>query len=121
MKEKSKQKTEVQELFEFIREHMPLKSEVAMKDDLARFATKDDLVAIKSDIVAMKSDIVAMKSDLTEQIEDVKRFVTDKLEQNKEEIIDRLTPTEKAVDKDVVMVLDHERRIRIIEKQYARA
>ena len=55
------------------------------------------------------------------QVRGLKSYVEEKLETVKEEIIERLTPTEKAVDTDSEMLVDHERRIRVLEKPPARA
>ncbi len=55
------------------------------------------------------------------QVTGLKSYVEEKLETVKEEIIERLTPTEKAVDTDSEMLMDHERRIRVLEKNAARA
>jgi hypothetical protein len=55
------------------------------------------------------------------QVTGLKSYVDERLETVKEEIIERLTPTEKAVDTDSEMLVDHERRIRVLEKNAARA
>lgn len=50
------------------------------------------------------------------QVTGLKSYVDERLETVKEEIIERLTPTEKAVDTDSEMLVDHERRIHVLEK-----
>jgi|GEM_PF-6552319 len=74
---------------------------MATKDDLKGFATKDDLngFATKDDLRAY-----ATKNDL-------ERF--------KEEILEEIRPIAKAVDKDAVTLVGHEKRITMLERKAA--
>lgn len=64
-------------------------------------------------------DILQAVVAVQAQVTGLKSYVDERLETVKEEIIERLTPTEKAVDTDSEMLLDHERRIRVLEKNAA--
>ena len=96
---------DLKDLMGFVKDHMATKadiaeirSEMATKENLENYATKDDLQNF------------ATKDDL-------RNFATkDDLQTVKEEILDAIHPTEKAVDKDAVTIVDHGRRISRIEK-----
>jgi hypothetical protein len=65
-------------------------------------------------------DILQAVVAVQAQVTGLKSYVDEKLETVKEEIIERLTPTEKAVDTDAETLVDHERRIRALENNVVR-
>ena len=96
---------EVTDMLSFIVEHM---------------ATKDDIASIESRM-ATKKDIANIESRMAtkEDLKDLEERMIFKIDDTKEEIIDRLLPTERALDKDAVTLVNHEHRIARIEKRLA--
>jgi len=68
-------------------------------------------------VLSLQEQFIAEKREMREYVNDT---LDTKLAAFKEEIILRLTPTEKAVDTDAEMLVDHERRIRALEKNVVR-
>ena len=93
-------------MMSYVVENMATKDDIkdmATKDDLKNFAKKDDLknFATKDDLknFATKDDVRAI------------------VDGAKEEILAVVRPIERAVDKDAVTVVKHEKRITRIERQ----
>jgi hypothetical protein len=117
----------IKEETESIRSVMVTKDDLkifATKDDLKRFATKDDLkrFATKDDLkrFATKDDLkrFATKDDLDAFA--TKSEVHSIVDTATEKILDELRPIARAVDKDAVTILNHEKRITKIERRLVR-
>ena len=89
---------------------------------------KADVDVLKTDVAEIKKELSATKTDvLTFKYETAENFVAsraematkDHLSMMKEEIIERLMPTEQAVDTDATTIVGHERRITHLERQVA--
>ena len=117
---------ELGEMISYVVENM------ATKDDLKGFATKDDIknMATKDDLkgFATKDDIknMATKDDLKgfATKDDLKNFATKDdvraiVDNAKDEILAVVRPIEKAVDKDAVTVVNYGKRIARIERHLA--
>ncbi|MDO8561629.1 MAG: hypothetical protein Q7S05_02260 [bacterium] len=76
-------------------------------------ATKEDIVSIHR-VMATKDDL---KNFATK--DDVRAIVDGVVEKAKREILDVVRPLAKAVDKDAVTVVNHEKRIIKIERHLA--
>lgn len=86
-----------------------IRSTMATRDDLKNFATKDDLKNF-----ATKDDLknLATKDDV--------RFIVDgAVDKAKTELLVEIRPIAKAVDKDAVTAVNHEKRITRIERHLA--
>ncbi len=78
---------------------------MATKDDLLGMATKEDLLGM-----ATKEDLFELRQEMATKNE---------LEKVRLDILEAIRPTEKAVDKDAVTILDHGKRISRIERHLA--
>ena len=86
-----------------------IRKDMATKDDIANMATKADVASLYR-TMATKDDITQIRQDMATKAD---------LEDTEESIIAKLTPLEKAFDKDALTTLDHGTRIEAIEKQLA--
>ncbi len=71
------------------------------------------------DVLEKKMDsIILVVGTLVTSVEDMRKTMATKndVENAKEEILDRLQPTEKAVDKDAMTIMNHGVRITRIEQ-----
>ncbi len=100
----------------------------ALHDDFEIIA--DDIDSLKMDVDILKTEVAEIKKDaLVFKYETAENFLAiraematkDNLAMAKEDIIERLTPTEHAVDADAKTVISHEKRITHIEERLAMA
>jgi len=77
------------------------------EDIRATMATKNDVTSLYR-MMATKEELVELRRDMATRAD---------VEEAKDEIMEVLHPIQRAVDKDALMVVDHERRIARVEKQ----
>jgi hypothetical protein len=77
---------------------------------LDTMATKEDIISIQGDITSIQEDIVSIRQEMATKND---------LQRVRDEIIEIIRPTEKAVDKDAVTLLNHGKRITRIETHLA--
>lgn len=77
--------------------------------------------AILKTVEAIFDAVVSLRQEFQAEKSQIRAYVDKRMGEAEERIIGRLSPTEKAVDKDSEMLLNHERRIRALEKNAARA
>ena len=92
-KKKAKKESGFEMLARLIKEEGDdIRKDMATKEDLKRFATKEDIAQIRRDMATKVG-----------------------LEEAEERIIAKFAPLEKAFDKDALTVIDHGTRIEAIE------
>lgn len=91
-------------------EFSEIRREVATKDDLKRFATKDDLIALREEM-ATKSDLEQMEDKIARRIIDSNDKVATKIDIALKELAAH-THSHRRVDDTL---LDHEARLKRVE------
>jgi len=110
-KKKSKKKeSDYEMLARLIKEEgESIRKDMATKNDVAHMATKGDVSSLYR-MMATKDDIAQIRQDMATKVD---------LEETEGRIIAKLTPLERAFDKDALTTIDHGTRIEAMEKQLA--
>ncbi|MBI5470384.1 hypothetical protein HY968_03665 [Candidatus Kaiserbacteria bacterium] len=100
---------DVMETVNFMKDRMVTKSELKESEDRVKTELKKTEDRLRSEF----------HQEISEAKDDLRRVTKDTVQMAKDEVLEAIHPTEKAVDKDSVTLVDHGRRLVRIEKHLA--